>query len=359
MASVNLKGLSKYFGESRIIESLDLDVLDGEFLVIVGPSGCGKSTLLRILAGLDVPTAGDIDIGGRRVNDLDPRRRDIAMVFQSYALYPHMSVYKNMAYGLKLRGLSRPAIAQRVDWVAKLLGLEALLSRKPRELSGGQRQRVAMGRAIVREPEVFLFDEPLSNLDAQLRAQVRLDIKRLHQQIGTTTLYVTHDQIEAMTLAHRIVVMNQGRVEQIGTPVEIYERPASTFVAGFLGSPPMNLLRASLDGEGRRIRLKGGAELGLTQPISVSGAEVWLGVRPEDMEPIEANQAGLTFALELYEPLGGETLLHGTLDTQPVTVRMREFDAHTVSACMRFRAKRWHLFAADGRRLEASPVPIP
>src|SRR6188768_3587997 len=243
MAQVHLRGVKKtYDNKVAVIHGIDMEIADGEFIVIVGPSGCGKSTLLRMVAGLERITGGQVAIGDRVVNELEPKDRDIAMVFQNYALYPHMSVYRNMAYGLKIRGLPKDDIERRVHKAAKILELEKLLERLPRQLSGGQRQRVAMGRAIVREPAVFLFDEPLSNLDAKLRVQMRAELQALHRRLGTTSLYVTHDQVEAMTLAHRMIVMNAGRAEQIGTPLEVYARPATTFVAGFIGSPAMNLV---------------------------------------------------------------------------------------------------------------------
>src|SRR6202521_2682052 len=250
MAKVQLRDVRKSYGGTEVIHGVSIDVADGEFVVIVGPSGCGKSTLLRMVAGLEAITAGEIVIGNRVVNALEPKDRDIAMVFQNYALYPHMSVYDNMAYGLKMRRMGRTEIKERVDRAARILQLAELLERKPRQLSGGQRQRVAMGRAIVRDPKVFLFDEPLSNLDAKLRVQMRVEIKRLQQELATTSLYVTHDQVEAMTLADRLIVMNAGTVDQIGPPLDLYERPATVFVAGFIGSPAMNLVAGRLDPAG-------------------------------------------------------------------------------------------------------------
>jgi sn-glycerol 3-phosphate transport system ATP-binding protein len=251
MAKVEFRSVTKSFGHVAVVHGIDMNVADREFIVIVGPSGCGKSTVLRMVAGLEAVSGGEIVIGDRVVNDLEPKDRDIAMVFQNYALYPHMSVYDNMAYGLKIRGMAKLEIEECVKRAAGILELGALLERKPRELSGGQRQRVAMGRAIVREPAVFLFDEPLSNLDAKLRVQMRFEIQKLHQRLGTTTLYVTHDQVEAMTLAQRMVVMNAGRAEQIGTPMDVYEDPATQFVAGFIGSPSMNFLAGRSEGGGR------------------------------------------------------------------------------------------------------------
>ena len=248
MAVVSIRNVFKSFGAVNVIQGISMEIGDGEFVVMVGPSGCGKSTLLRMVAGLETVTSGEIAIGDRVVNDLEPKDRNIAMVFQNYALYPHMSVYDNMAYGLKIQKRSKADIDARVQRAAGILELSQLLKRRPRELSGGQRQRVAMGRAIVREPSVFLFDEPLSNLDAKLRVQMRSELQALHQRLKTTTLYVTHDQVEAMTLAHRMLVMNAGRSEQVGAPLEVYSRPASTFVAGFIGSPPMNLLAGQADG---------------------------------------------------------------------------------------------------------------
>src|SRR5256884_1105322 len=258
MAQVHLRGVQKtYDNKVAVIHGIDMEIADGEFIVIVGPSGCGKSTLLRMVAGLERITGGQVAIGERVVNELEPKDRDIAMVFQNYALYPHMSVYDNMAYGLKIRGMSKAEIEARVQKAANILELRDFLQRKPRQLSGGQRQRVAMGRAIVREPAVFLFDEPLSNLDAKLRVQMRIEIKRLHQSIRTTSVYVTHDQVEAMTLGDRLIVMNAGRAEQIGAPIDVYERPATTFVAGFIGSPAMNILPARLAADAPRVELDG------------------------------------------------------------------------------------------------------
>src|SRR6187455_3324987 len=260
MAEISLKNVKKsYTAKLQVIHGVNIDVADGEFIVIVGPSGCGKSTLLRMVAGLEAITSGEIVIGDRVVNNLEPKDRDIAMVFQNYALYPHMSVFDNMAYGLRIRGLAKTDIAERVKRAADILELESLLQRTPRQLSGGQRQRVAMGRAIVREPAVFLFDEPLSNLDAKLRVHMRFEIQQLHRRLRTTSLYVTHDQVEAMTLADRMIVMNAGRAEQIGAPMDVYRNPATLFVAGFIGSPAMNFLAAKADGDNRFVLDGGGA----------------------------------------------------------------------------------------------------
>src|SRR6185436_10462396 len=291
MASVSFRGARKSYGDLEVIHGISMDVADGEFVVIVGPSGCGKSTLLRMVAGLEGITAGEIAIGERVVNNLEPKDRDIAMVFQNYALYPHTSVYENMSYGLRIKGFSSSDIEARVRRAAGILELEPFLKRKPRQLSGGQRQRVAMGRAIVREPAVFLFDEPLSNLDAKLRVQMRAELQALHRRLGTTSLYVTHDQVEAMTLAQRMIVMNAGRAEQIGAPLEVYAKPATTFVAAFIGSPPMNLI-----------------------PQERAGRRVLFGIRPEHLEPCAESQANLFTEVDLIEPLGADTLVYGHLE---------------------------------------------
>ncbi len=335
MAQVQFKGVRKSFGSVPVIHGFDMDVRDGEFVVIVGPSGCGKSTLLRMVAGLESVSAGEISIGERVVNQLEPKDRDIAMVFQNYALYPHMNVEGNMAYGLKIRGLPQAEIEARVARAAQILELSELLKRKPRELSGGQRQRVAMGRAIVREPAVFLFDEPLSNLDAKLRVQMRAELQALHRRLATTSLYVTHDQVEAMTLAQRMVVMNAGRAEQIGAPLEVYEKPATTFVAGFIGSPPMNLIPAQRDGR-----------------------DVLIGVRPEHFEPCTESDAMLTVNVDLVEPLGSDTLVHGRVGeasgSTRVAVRLHQsVVAQTGRLAVRYDPKHRHFFdATSGLRLE-------
>lgn len=303
MATVRLEDIRKSFGKTEVIHGVDIDIAEGEFIVIVGPSGCGKSTLLRMVAGLETVTSGEVQIGGQRVNEREPMERDIAMVFQNYALYPHMSVFDNMAYGLKIAGRPKAEIAERVAEAAKLLQIEPYLDRRPRELSGGQRQRVAMGRAIVRKPSVFLFDEPLSNLDAKLRVQMRLEIKQLQRRLGVTSLYVTHDQVEAMTLADRMIVMNDGRADQIGPPLEVYANPKTEFVASFIGSPPMNFLPASI---------AGAAPAGAAR----------IGVRPEHMQ-IDAPDGTRANATVLYtEALGAETLVHAKLgDGSIVTIR--------------------------------------
>ena len=303
MATVKLDSLKKSFGKTEVIHGVDIDIKDGEFIVIVGPSGCGKSTLLRMVAGLETVTLGEVQIGGAVVNDREPMDRDIAMVFQNYALYPHMSVFDNMAYGLKIAGTPKAEIAERVDTAAKLLQLEPYLKRRPRELSGGQRQRVAMGRAIVRKPSVFLFDEPLSNLDAKLRVQMRLEIKQLQRRLGVTSLYVTHDQVEAMTLADRMIVMNAGVADQIGAPLEVYANPATEFVAGFIGSPPTNFVKADLAG----VRTPEAAKL---------------GVRPEHVNVVPSGAGRLAAKVLYTEALGAETLVHLELaDGTMITAR--------------------------------------
>jgi sn-glycerol 3-phosphate transport system ATP-binding protein len=323
MASISIRNLIKRYGAgasaNQVIHGVNAEISDGEFVVIVGPSGCGKSTLLRMVAGLEEVSDGEIRIGDRVVNDVEPADRDIAMVFQNYALYPHMSVYENMAYGLKIKKVPPEEIRKRVDKAAKILELSVLLDRKPRALSGGQRQRVAMGRAIVRNPQVFLFDEPLSNLDAKLRAQTRLEIQKLHTELGVTSLFVTHDQVEAMTLAQRMIVMNAGRMEQFGTPEEVYARPASTFVAGFIGSPPMNLMPGEADGASFNV---GGQVLTLPAAAPRSG-ELILGLRPEHVSNWKVGQGeGWAFKVEMLEMLGAERLVYGHLGTQMFTLRV-------------------------------------
>jgi sn-glycerol 3-phosphate transport system ATP-binding protein len=319
VGALSIRGVTKEYGRgasaNRVIHGVDAEIADGEFIVIVGPSGCGKSTLLRMVAGLEEITGGEIAIGGRVVNDVEPADRDIAMVFQNYALYPHMSVRDNMAYGLKIARVPRAEIDARVEKAAGILQLGGLLDRKPRQLSGGQRQRVAMGRAIVRQPQVFLFDEPLSNLDAKLRAQTRIEIRKLHAELGTTSLFVTHDQVEAMTLAQRMIVMNKGVVEQIGTPEAVYARPQTTFVAGFIGSPPMNLLAGRADGASFALA---GAALALSGPAPRAG-ELVLGVRPEHAS---IGAGGWPLTVDLVEMLGAERLVHGRLGEAPFTLRI-------------------------------------
>lgn len=319
MATIELRALRKIYDQHPVLHGIDMQISDGEFVVIVGPSGCGKSTLLRMVAGLEAITAGEVLIDGEVVNTREPKDRDIAMVFQNYALYPHMSVFNNMAYGLKLRGVKKDEIRRRVEHAAGILELSELLERKPRQLSGGQRQRVAMGRAIVREPKAFLFDEPLSNLDAKLRVQMRLEIQKLHRTLRTTSLFVTHDQVEAMTLAQRMVIMNAGRVEQIGTPQEVYQRPATSFVASFIGSPPMNLLRGRMSPHGDAFTLIDGAALALRDARpDLAGRALLLGLRPEHLQPAAD---GLPVEVQLVEALGAELLIHGRIGTQAVVIR--------------------------------------
>lgn len=328
MACLKLQAVTKsYDGVTPVIKQIDLDVADGEFIVMVGPSGCGKSTLLRMVAGLERTTGGDIYIDNQRVTDLEPKDRGIAMVFQNYALYPHMSVFDNMAYGLKIRGFGKEQIRQRVDEAARILELQPLLKRKPRELSGGQRQRVAMGRAIVREPAVFLFDEPLSNLDAKLRVQMRLELQQLHRRLKTTSLYVTHDQVEAMTLAQRVIVMNKGVAEQIGTPSEVYQRPATLFVASFIGSPAMNLLAGTVSSDGHSFILADGMTLPLEVPRPQwADRRLTLGIRPEHIQQMtsrpKTSAQAVPMSLLTLELLGADNLAHGQWGGQSVIARL-------------------------------------
>ena len=317
MAGVEFVDVRKSFGAFPVIKGVDIQIEDGEFVILVGPSGCGKSTLLRMLAGLENISAGEIRIGDRVVNTLPPKERDIAMVFQNYALYPHMTVATNMGFSLEHRGASKAEISERVKWAADILGLAHLLDRYPRQLSGGQRQRVAMGRAIVRNPQVFLFDEPLSNLDAKLRVVMRGEIKGLHQRLGVTTVYVTHDQIEAMTMADRIVVMNGGKVEQVGAPLDLYDRPANLFVAGFIGSPAMNMLEGEITADGFHA---GGLTLPLPSAITARGRAV-CGIRPEHLV---LAQDGLPAIVKLVEPMGSETQVTMALGDQTIIGVFRE-----------------------------------
>ncbi|WP_027052038.1 ABC transporter ATP-binding protein [Mesorhizobium erdmanii] len=320
MASVTLDKVRKDYGAVRVLHAVDLEIADGEFVVLVGPSGCGKSTLLRMIAGLEEASGGEIRIGERLVNDVAPKDRDIAMVFQSYALYPHMDVSKNMGFSLMLRKEEKPAIDARVDGAAKRLGLDTYLQRLPRQLSGGQRQRVAMGRAIVRDPKVFLFDEPLSNLDAKLRVHMRAEIKALHQQLKTTSVYVTHDQIEAMTMADRIVVMHDGLIQQVGAPLELYDRPANMFVAGFIGSPGMNFLPATVrKGSGSEAVLADGQALRLPDDLPLrDGDAITIGLRPEHIRLAE--DGALRGEVVVVEPLGLSTQFYVKLAGQQLCV---------------------------------------
>ncbi len=355
MAKVVLEQVSKtYPGGVLAVAPMDLEIAHGEFLVLVGPSGCGKSTTLRMVAGLEEITGGGVRIGDRAVNDVEPRHRNIAMVFQSYALYPHMSVRQNLEFGLKMRRMPRAEIDRRVGDAARILGIDGLLDRKPRALSGGQRQRVALGRAIVRDPDVFLFDEPLSNLDAKMRVQMRTEIARLHHRLGATMIYVTHDQTEAMTLGQRIVVMKDGVVQQVAPPLELYDRPANRFVAGFIGSPAMNFL------DGRLVRQDGlrfvadDAELRLPEAFAPAAAlldrPLVLGVRPEHVDLAgDGRPAGARAAVQVVESLGSETLLHVGLGPRPFVVRV---DGHTAAAVdqeldLALRPDHIHLFAGD------------
>jgi multiple sugar transport system ATP-binding protein len=333
MAEVSLRNVVKRFDDVDVVRNISLDIPDNEFVVLVGPSGCGKSTTLRMIAGLEEITAGDISIGGEVVNDLPPKDRDIAMVFQNYALYPHMSVFENMSFGLKLRKFPKEEIRKRVDHAARILDITELLDRKPKALSGGQRQRVAMGRAIVRNPKVFLFDEPLSNLDAKLRVQMRTEIKRVHQMVKTTTVYVTHDQVEAMTLADRVVVMNGGVIEQIATPQDLYHHPKTRFVAGFIGSPAMNFLRCRLEQNGVGLRVRLSDAISLPVPASRSahyqgfaGKELIFGLRPEHITEPRRNdrdpQCEFSATLDVVEPMGMETMVYFTVDGQEVCGRV-------------------------------------
>jgi multiple sugar transport system ATP-binding protein len=323
MASVELKQVRKSFGNTEVVHGVDVSIDDREFVVLVGPSGCGKSTLLRMIAGLEEITSGEIHIGDRLVNNVPPKQRDIAMVFQNYALYPHMTVFDNMAFSMRLAGTDKREIGERVDRAAKILGLTEYLDRYPRQLSGGQRQRVAMGRAIVRNPQVFLFDEPLSNLDAQLRVQMRIEIKELHQRLKTTSVYVTHDQIEAMSMADKIVVMNGGHVEQIGSPLELYDNPDNLFVAGFIGSPAMNFLPGRLvtDGGRRGVQIADGCILPAPQTREADGREVVLGVRPEHFA---IGESCVEAEVVVVEPTGADTQVFCRIAGNDVSAISRE-----------------------------------
>jgi sn-glycerol 3-phosphate transport system ATP-binding protein len=324
MADILLRNIKKSYGDVQVIQGVDWQINDGEFVVIVGPSGCGKSTLLRMIAGLESITEGDILINGKIVNKLEPSERNIAMVFQNYALYPHMSVYNNMAYGLKNKKIPADEIKKRVQQAAKILEIEEYLERSPRQLSGGQRQRVAMGRAIVREPSVFLFDEPLSNLDAKLRVQMRLEIKKLQEDLGITSVYVTHDQVEAMTLAHRLVVLNDGYVEQLGTPIEIYQKPKTIFVASFIGSPSMNLLEAKIDSSGKKLILDNGSKILLPKAMtSHKGQSITFGVRPEHIDISKSKTSMMELKIKVVEQLGADTLVHGNVGESDVELVVR------------------------------------
>ncbi|UCH46911.1 MAG: sn-glycerol-3-phosphate ABC transporter ATP-binding protein UgpC [Betaproteobacteria bacterium] len=363
MASVNLKKVRKTFGRTEVVHGVDIDIEDGEFVVLVGPSGCGKSTLLRMIAGLEEITSGEIHIGDLLVNTVAPKQRDIAMVFQNYALYPHMTVFENMAFSMKLAGRGKREQRERVDEAARILGLEGYLDRYPRQLSGGQRQRVAMGRAIVRDPQVFLFDEPLSNLDAKLRVQMRTEIRELHQRLKTTSIYVTHDQIEAMTMADKIVVMNGGHVEQIGSPLELYDFPANLFVAGFIGSPAMNFLEGTLvttsTGRGVRIAPDCVVSIESQQP---DGHQVVLGVRPEHLVIKESHTdagmandtAGIEAEVIVTEPTGADTQVFCRVAGKELVAISRQRHLFSPGTRIRLEAQARHtcLFDSDtGQRL--------
>ena len=350
MTSVTLSGVRKSFGSSEVLHGVDVEVEEGEFCVLVGPSGCGKSTLLRMIAGLEEISSGTIAIGGRVVNGVAPKERDIAMVFQNYALYPHMSVYDNMAFSLKLAGESREETRVRVEEAALILGLMDYLRRYPRQLSGGQRQRVAMGRAIVRKPQVFLFDEPLSNLDAKLRVAMRTEIKALHQRLKTTSVYVTHDQIEAMTMADKIVVMNAGCVEQIGSPLELYDDPANQFVAGFIGSPAMNFLTGRMVRNGAGLAVGGGVHLPMPLRAEIAeGREVVVGVRPEHFAVAED---GVPAEVVVVEPTGADTQIFCKLAGADVTAVVRERHTFKPGAAVRLKPQLTFIFdPASGTRL--------
>ncbi|MEJ6782811.1 ABC transporter ATP-binding protein [Aminobacter sp. Piv2-1] len=362
MARVELRDIRKSFGSVDVIRSADLDIEEGEFVVLVGPSGCGKSTLLRCIAGLEQMTAGQLIIDGVDMTRADPVERGIAMVFQSYALYPHMTVAENIGFGLKIAGTAKPEIDARVVEVARLLKLDQLLERKPKALSGGQRQRVAIGRALARKPRIFLFDEPLSNLDASLRAEMRVELAKLHAGLGNTMIYVTHDQVEAMTLADRMVVMRNGVVEQVGTPLELFNNPVNKFVAGFLGQPPMNFIKVTA----RRpkvgaveLRLPGAGSVALDLPVAndfaLDGVE--LGVRPEDMTIDDKGE--IAIVVEVVEQLGGETIVYGRLaDGQPIIAKLPGQAGVEAGDRLAFRvnAERLHVFEAGGRNIRFRSV---
>jgi multiple sugar transport system ATP-binding protein len=360
MAQVALRKIVKTFDKTPAVQGIDLDIADREFIVLVGPSGCGKSTTLRMIAGLEEATSGEIFIGDQLVNDVPPKDRDIAMVFQNYALYPHMTVFENMSFGLRLRRFPKAEIKQRVEDAARILDITDLLQRQPKQLSGGQRQRVAMGRAIVRHPKVFLFDEPLSNLDAKLRVQMRTEIKKVHQKVTVTTVYVTHDQIEAMTLADRVVVMNAGRIEQIGTPYEVYHTPKTRFVAGFIGSPAMNFLSCRLVDE------KGGLTIRLSDTLSFPvpperdaryrphlGNELLFGLRPEDIVEKRSEPAPghipFEIRLDVVEPMGMETMVYFTVDGVEVCARVNPDAAGNAGERMPLVADLNHMHLIDPR----------
>ena len=355
MADIRLTGVKKSYLKLEVIHGVDVAIADGEFIVIVGPSGCGKSTLLRMIAGLETVSEGEIAIAGKRVNEVEPKDRNIAMVFQNYALYPHMSVYENMSYGLRIRRMPPAEINERVQRAAKILELGALLERKPRQLSGGQRQRVAMGRAIVREPAAFLFDEPLSNLDAKLRVQMRLEIQKLHRNLKTTSVFVTHDQVEAMTLADRMIVMNAGIAEQIGRPIDVYEDPASLFVAGFIGSPAMNVLPGKRVGDA--VDLGGGVRIALPAELRAHASDlVSVGVRPEHLRIGDSQEPVFRFKVESVEALGADSLVHGMSPGGEIVARVDGHATPAPGAMLAFTVMPGRLYffdTASGKRLRA------
>ncbi|WP_404401152.1 ABC transporter ATP-binding protein [Pelagibacterium halotolerans] len=360
MAGVTLKDVKKRFGSVEVIHGADLDVTDGEFVVFVGPSGCGKSTLLRMIAGLEDITEGEIAIGGTTVNDVEPADRGIAMVFQSYALYPHMTVEQNLSFGLRMTGNDKADTKRRVDRAAEILQIESLLDRRPRQLSGGQRQRVAIGRAIVREPQVFLFDEPLSNLDAELRVQMRVEIARLHAELGTTMIYVTHDQIEAMTLADKIVVLRDGRIEQIGAPLDLYDDPANQFVAGFVGSPRMNFMAAKVIETGAdtaTLELVNQGKAQLTVPVTgplKPGDDITLGVRPEHFGDENAEGSKLSLKIDVAEHLGATSYIYANTATEQLIIEREESRAELgrEEITVTIPSARAYLFDSAGVRLK-------
>lgn len=349
MAAVQLMGIFKRFGHVQVVHGIDLEIADGEFVVLVGPSGCGKTTVMRMVAGLEEISGGELLINGTRANTLPPQKRNIAMVFQSYALYPHLSVYENIAFGPRLRKEPESGFRPRIQAVAKMLNLSPYLERLPRALSGGQRQRVAMGRAVVREPALFLFDEPLSNLDAKLRVQMRTEIKALHQRLNNTVIYVTHDQIEAMTLADRIVVMNAGKIEQVGKPLELYDRPANLFVAGFIGSPAMNFIEGTVTRKEDRLMLvtDNGATFPLPDAAVEPGKRIILGIRPEHVEIVP--QSLITLTVDVVEPTGAETHFYSKVGEAPFCVAVHHrLDVHPGQPVhLHFPDGRVHLFDAE------------
>ena len=359
MAEVSIRQVRKSFGATEVIHGIDVEIGDGEFAVIVGPSGCGKSTLLRMIAGLEAVGAGEIAIGGNVVNDLEPKDRDVAMVFQNYALYPHMTAFRNIGYALRIARRPKAEIRERVERVARILGIEELLERKPSQLSGGQRQRVAMGRAIVREPGVFLFDEPLSNLDAKLRGQMRVEIRRLHEELKATSIFVTHDQVEAMTMADRLVVMNQGVIEQIGTPRDVYRRPSSTYVAGFIGSPAMNFLSAAVSKDGGAVMVGDAGQIVLSRSAGsdLAGERITLGVRPENLRLVSDGGAAVLSGRLMYtEDLGATRLLHVAVDGGELIVHTQDETRDGLDETLHLSVDpaKLHFFdAASGHRLEA------